>query len=1029
MSHLTSLAVKGCETLHNLQEMLQMGAEGQAYAHLPGPQAMPSPEVNMMQAATLFVNMSGHSIALAMSIALSCHLHDAWFCLHHQVQQKAFQILHGNCHQIVWLLRLFQGFRHADCFFVWQVSSSIAASSAPHQVLPVLQQPAEIISRSFPAETPQNASNSNPATTLGMTQALPFSRSQQAKFASPPDHCTQPSEGTADRLQGHTLTMTTVRSASPNRSATQQLSTVSADLLAHSIHPSATQSGHVEPASSQRTVIPQLSGAITRLLQNDQAINVVESHAVATGHVAAAQPRLARWPDHLKDPQEPQQWQEKQQQQQHSVQQQQQQQHSVQHQQQQQQPPSQQQHATSEPLSRRRTGPNASPSLQTPSLFSMLPLVIAGDDSIQPSGGKKRSTRLRSSKRRPSSSNKLRSGSFSSPSELSSHWQTLGDVLKDINLNDITVKGCPLRKGAEVYAVAPLTPMYSPYQLVDTRPLAYLTMQSQENRIPASDLPPLSPPASFLMPPEHQPQGSQTTWQPNPHLQHLCQVHNQLQMPAQPSGQAQLNPSQHRQLHRAHAASQADTISSAGHGQAAFLPTPPPSFSQEAPRPAGDLAASIQQLARCASGGVLPTSAGVSQPLRVANYMSLPHAPCSSTSAQSRTPFQAVELALNKLFGNPSHPANGSDQSDAQMAGLTTAQPHLASDFSGDGWQGGSHIPAHQEPQGSLPDAVWHQEALLAPCAASADQGTMLAIPSTPTGQLDAPGPTSAAQEPHASCDFHWQLVHQQQLPWSATPASALLESSQDMQLAQSPASTVGAHQTRQPQLDKTTLQLESPCQALANAAWQHQRVSDVPPLFGTPAESPIMQDGHGVFDRPQLVSSPFAPSKATRQLLSAYSQQGPGIASEADGAAMPGHSPVLSWKSPASSMLPLPCQVQDSTATAQHPFLRKPSLPHALTMIPVPHHPAPQPAPTLLLDGAGQSRLQPSLQDAFELVQAELPGISAVDEYHSMAEAGQTVQAYTLQEVASSARHLLKNFEVAEDATSTAAPEYRVSP
>lgn len=63
MSHLTSLAVKGCETLHNLQEMLQMGAEGQAYAHLPGPQAMPSPKVNMMQAATLFVNMSGHSIA------------------------------------------------------------------------------------------------------------------------------------------------------------------------------------------------------------------------------------------------------------------------------------------------------------------------------------------------------------------------------------------------------------------------------------------------------------------------------------------------------------------------------------------------------------------------------------------------------------------------------------------------------------------------------------------------------------------------------------------------------------------------------------------------------------------------------------------------------------------------------------------------------------------------------------------------------------------------------------------------------
>lgn len=63
MSHLTSLAVKGCETLHKLQEMLQMGPEGQAHAHLLGPQTKLSPKVNMMQPATLAFNMSGHSIA------------------------------------------------------------------------------------------------------------------------------------------------------------------------------------------------------------------------------------------------------------------------------------------------------------------------------------------------------------------------------------------------------------------------------------------------------------------------------------------------------------------------------------------------------------------------------------------------------------------------------------------------------------------------------------------------------------------------------------------------------------------------------------------------------------------------------------------------------------------------------------------------------------------------------------------------------------------------------------------------------
>ena len=815
----------------------------------------------------------------------------------------------------------------------------------------MLQQPAEISSRSLPAETPQNASSSIPATTLDMTQALSLSRSQQAKAVSSPDHCTQPSEATADQLQGQALTTTIVRSAWPNRCASQH-------------------------------------------------------------------PRLASRPSHSSDPQEPHQWQEKQQQQQQQQQQ--------QPASEQQQPPSQQQHATTEPLSRLRTGPNTSLSLQTPSLCSMLPLVAAGGGSSQPSSGKKRSARFRSSRKQPSSSNKPRSGSFSSPSELPSHWQTLGDVLKDINLNDITVKGCLIRKGAEVHAVAPLTPMYPTFQLVDTRPLAYLTMQLQENQTPAADLPLVSPPASFLMPSEHQPQGSQTPWQANSTLQHLCQVHYHSQMPAQPSGQAQVDPSQHRQLQRAHVASQAETtISSSAHDQAGFEPTPAPLFLQEAPRPAVDHACSIQQLAQCASGAVLSTWAGVSQPLQVANYMTLPHAPRSSTPAQSRTPFQSVELALNKLFGNPSHPTNASGQPDAQMAALTTEQPDPASDFPADGWQAGSHILAHQQPQGSLLDAVWHQEASLAPYATPADQRIMLARSSVPTGRLAALGPTSAAQEPYAG-DFHWQPVHQQQLPWSATPAPALLDSSQDMQDAQSPAQspaiTVGAHQSRQPQPDKTNLQFESPSQALVNAAWQHQ--SDAPPLFGTPAESPIMQEGHGVFDRPKPVSSLFAASKATKQLLPAFSQQGPGTASEACSAAMPGHPPI-----PASSMLPLPFQVQDSTATAQHPFLRKPSLPHALTMIPVPNHSAPQPAPTPPLDAAGQSGLQPSLQDASELVQPELPGINAVDDHRSMAGVKQTVQAYTLHEIASSARHLLKNCEVAEDATSTAATEYRVSP
>ncbi len=36
-----------------------------------------------------------------MQFALPYNVHDAWFCLYHEVQQKAFQMLHGDLQQIV----------------------------------------------------------------------------------------------------------------------------------------------------------------------------------------------------------------------------------------------------------------------------------------------------------------------------------------------------------------------------------------------------------------------------------------------------------------------------------------------------------------------------------------------------------------------------------------------------------------------------------------------------------------------------------------------------------------------------------------------------------------------------------------------------------------------------------------------------------------------------------------------------------------------------------------------------------------
>lgn len=563
----------------------------------------------------------------------------------------------------------------------------------------------------------------------------------------------------------------------------------------------------------------------------------------------------------------------------------------------------------------------------------------------------KRSSRSKVSRRRRSSKHKP-TGALPALSSLPPHWQTLGDVLQEVSLNGITLKGCPLWKGTQVCAVPPPpTPVYSPSQTVDTRPLAH--MLSGKDHVPASGQPSPSPPATFLAPPDQQfqpPQApKQTPRQLQPHL------HHHLQMPPKSTGHLSGYSDQHSQLFSIQASSVAQAPPmSAEHDQAACLHAFRPAICPDAAIATDPPALTEQHPPHSAPG--------LSHYLQNSNYTGF--ALCSSSSAHIQTPVQAVQLALSKLFSSPSCRTPTSDQAHVPRVGYRTEQSDIR-----------NIAP-------DCPSGVWL---------------------SAPPGRQDK----------------------------------------QQTQLAPD------MHQTPQLQLDRTCSQPEASSQA--PPAWQQPSRPGTPPLFHTPAESPIMQGGHGMFNTPHqaLITSPCAPASTLQQLTPADPQQSSGIVSRPDATAVPGQSPDFLWDPPASSTASLPCQAQGVMTTVQHAFQRKATLPHALTMIPVATHAA-QPPP--------QSGQAVAFKQT-KMPQAELPELSVTDVDHNTRDVGRiegshhlspilplpvgSVAAnmvganhdpvaapgyrsdrqpgllYGLPAIAFSARHLLESFEMTADTAS----------
>ena len=492
-----------------------------------------------------------------------------------------------------------------------------------------------------------------------------------------------------------------------------------------------------------------------------------------------------------------------------------------------------------------------------------------------PQPGKKRS-RSRSSKRHQPHSTHTHTRDSVSPPDFQCQWQTLQDVLQDIDLNGLVLKGVPMRKGTRIPVMAqqppePPTPVYLPIQTVDTRPLAYLQLL-QDEQIPLPD-------QAFFRPSEHQRQSFPVTWLERPHHQ---QEQPQVQMPGRCPEHPVQRSEQHKQLPKQ------------------------------------------------------PAEAG------------------KQTEGESQSPKNAFELALDKIFSSPTMRQSASIHRGAASLKRSRGQPEGTAHISPhDNWHHQAHFPAGQPATNSAPEAIWQQ-------------------PPLPTQALVP----HALSHPHMGFQQPLQCSapassHRQPLEWSAPPSSH--------QDSQQQSTCDAAHHTPHLQPHRTSPQPESPCHAF-QLAWPLPSIPAAPPLFASPAQSPIMQDGQAIFQTTQqpLASSLCCPANTMSQA------EPRGIplhdteqVSEAP-ATMPCHSPFVLWNSPATpATASLPCHDQRMAASAMHPFQRKPSLPRSFTMIPVARPTLYTPAGLNAVSAVEQSMCQSDLPPAYRQAQPVLQNLT----------------------------------------------------
>ena len=360
------------------------------------------------------------------------------------------------------------------------------------------------------------------------------------------------------------------------------------------------------------------------------------------------------------------------------------------------------------------------------------------------------------------------------------HWQTLGDVLQDLNINDIIFTGKPMQRSRRApSATGPSRPASLLEQYVDTRPLQHLPLLQQPNHPPClyqpgptAQLPHL---ADRLASPTAQP--LLVPWQPPAQLGQQYHALVPQQGSTQPPKQYHSSsfgpelPTQTRSTHRDAARQAPDSeLPQLGLDCAApFIGAPGTASAAQAPA-ADDLALSIPQL----PGHTTPLNRQGS-PSNPVHTSQLGHSslksggsPENAVSTHPQLPGYSMQRALNRLFRSttgqdtscadqlPNMPQVESKQASQDVTTghgpCISAEPRLA------------YVPSTQAGPYSLCGPAQHHQQPAILCLCSAPQPASGPAPITPAAHVEDTAhtalPSSQLQPP---CPQLQQLEHQQQ--------------------------------------------------------------------------------------------------------------------------------------------------------------------------------------------------------------------------------------------------------------------------
>lgn len=637
------------------------------------------------------------------------------------------------------------------------------------------------------------------------------------------------------------------------------------------------------------------------------------------------------------------------------------------------------------------------------------------------------------------------------------HWQTLGDILQDLDVNDIIFTGKPMQRSRGVPAVlGPSTPAFMFEQYVDTHPLEYLHLLQHENQPPCLYQPASAPQLPHSALPSFAPRQQSAQLGQHYHAQASLQSPVQTLRPYSSTFGPEL-PIQISTTHR-------DRTRQAAHsalpqlccGLAAPLNTAPcTTYTAQAPATLAMFAPQLPQH---------PTSLthqwSISNPHQTSQLqqssLNNDGSPEDAASTRLQSPGHSMERALDRLFSSTTRQhASHTDQ----MPSTSEASCREARQAAPSGHNSFVSVDPHlahlsQAAPNSLSGHAQHQQQ---PAALySAPQSASGPPPVTPAVLVEETDHTAL------SLAQLQQLEHQQQTYkfsqarcQPAVMQSAALPSQHTLQTL---SLSVPAHgYSSSPQLqasctDPQQLRVQSQC---LETEVTDQPGSPASPLDGLPhkhlnssrlkinLKGTTQQEATRGSVRTALTTS--SPQHAMAS-CSPSTRSSPPLASLAGSSALPlcspegmplacpafCHSPVMLWNSPDSSAAPVPKPQQGredglpscsgATSLSQHLTPQKLHLasPHQSMQ----HSPPLLPLPAL----PGRPSLGPTIQnppDSFPEVELALPllgnshrqpdllPVPAASAWEA-SERGCSRQPYALADIAFSAKRVLQSLAVA---------------